>query len=330
MSDNIKIILLTNKNDTKVSISNLGAIINSFIFKKVNIVLGFGEMQKYLSDEYHREYPYFGAMIGRYANRIAGARFMLDGHSFNVSQNHGLHQLHGGKEGFDKKIWEIVHLPEANVQSLTMRLVSPDGDEGFPGRLIVTTNFTLDDDDALTISTRAETDSVTPVNFTHHDYFNLNGTGTIHHHSVCVEGDYVLEQDSSHMPSGNLKEVQNTRFDFRQFRKLAGQNHSDSDFDHSFVCRHNQPDRIQASCIGEVTGIRLDVFSNQPVIHFYTGSGIRRMHFNGKDYFGPFAGMCFEAQIHPNAVNIPAFPNSILHPGQTYVHIVKYKLSKET
>ncbi|MGB3004939.1 MAG: aldose epimerase family protein [Chitinophagaceae bacterium] len=327
--------ILSNDKGTIVSITNYGAIITSFKILQNNgsvndIVLGFEKVEEYISKNYQETYPYFGCAVGRYGNRIKNACFEIDGQKFEVSKNNGDNQLHGGFEGFDKKVWEMVSFGQSPVPFLELKYLSQDGEEGYPGNLEVVARFELNNENELSYVYTATCDKPTAVNLTHHGYFNLkNGEGNIKDHEVKIYGSNVLEQDENLVTNGNLLPVENTVFDFREFHSVEEGLKNIDEFDKSFVA-DNPGTNTSVTLMGEViskkSNLCLQVFSNEPVVHFYTGKWIPEIKGKNETIYGSFSGLCLETQVHPNAINIPHFPNTILRPGEIYNKKTVYKV----
>jgi aldose 1-epimerase len=335
--EDIYLFTLRNALGTEVLISNYGAIIISFKIKNPDgnfndIVLGFDNIEDYWSPEYLKQYPWFGCVVGRYANRISNAAFKIDEKEFLLSKNRGDNQLHGGFIGFDKKTWNYVSSGEKPHPFLELKYLSKDGEEGFPGNLDVMIRYELNDDNELSYEFTAITDQPTAVNLTQHSYFNLNNCkGTIHDHEIKIYASNVLEQDEDLIPTGNIQPVENSVFDFRNFKRIGDRLAMISEFDKSFVVDKNEkPDAV--SLMAELklneTKTLLQVFSTEPVVHFYSGKWIPVV--NGKNVikYGSYSGLCLETHKHVNAINIPHFPNTILQPGETYKQKTIYKVSQ--
>jgi aldose 1-epimerase len=321
---------LRNVNETEVLITNYGAIIMAYKIrmpdKTVNdIVLGFDNVHDYLSADYLKVYPFMGAAIGRYGNRIKGARFKIDDKEFSVSKNWGPDQLHGGFDGFDKKVWDLVSIDEkSNI--LHLKYDSADGEEGFPGNLEVNICFELNDENDLIYTYSATCDQPTAINLTHHSYFNLdNGEGTISDHEVKIYSDKILEQDENLVTTGNYIAIDNTKYDFAEFHVIGER--MNGGYDQSFVIDKNSNHlSIVAEALSKKSGLKLQVLTTEPLVHLYTGQGFPKL--KGKDNidYGPYSGFCLETQKHPNAINIPKFPTTVLRPGEKYLQETVYKI----
>ncbi|HEY2722495.1 MAG TPA: aldose epimerase family protein [Chitinophagaceae bacterium] len=321
---------LRNINKTEVLITNYGAILMAYKIAMpdniVNdIVLGFDNVHDYLTADYLKPYPFMGAAIGRYANRIKDASFKIDDKEFHVSKNWGNDQLHGGLEGFDKKVWDLVSFDE-KCNILQMKYSSPDGEEGFPGKLDVSICFELNDENDLIYEYTATCDQPTAVNLSYHTYFNLNnGKGKIINEEIKIHADKILEQDSALVPTGNYIDVAGTKYDFNDFHSI-GDRLGDG-YDQSFVSdkKENQLSII-AEAISKTSGLKLQVLTTDPVVHFYTAQGLPALKGKNNTVYGPYSGFCLETQKHPNAINIPGFPNTVLRPGEKYFQKNVYKV----
>jgi aldose 1-epimerase len=321
---------LCNSKNTEVDIINYGAIITAFRIRQENdavndIVLGFDDPGNYLEEKYLENYPYFGAAIGRYGNRIKEGKFNIDGKEYKVDVNLGRDHLHGGYTGLDKRVW---HCESFSNDSLVLRYMSKDGEEGYPGNLDITIKYELNDNNELSYEYTAFTDQATPINLTHHSYFNLdNGKGTIHDHWVRINGSSILEQDQYLTTTGNVLPVENTSYDFRKAKPLSRDWDPSTGYDQSFVADNVNIQEPAAEAWSNNSGVKLQVFTTEPIIHLYTGKSIPSIEGKNGHQYGPFSGFCLETQIHPNAINISSFPNTILRPGETYRHKTIYKVS---
>jgi len=331
--EDIYLFTLRNKRNTEVRISNYGAIITSIKLKKPDgeyndIVLGFEDVQEYFSENYLKQYAYLGAACGRYANRIKNGRFFLDGKEYRVTQNMGSDHLHGGHEGFDRKTWQVVSFSESPVAALELKYGGKDCEEGFPGNLETILRFELNDDDELSYEFIATTDKPTAVNLTHHSYFNLNnGTGTIANHEVRIPASSFLAQDEGLVCNGDLIPVANTKYDFRNFKTIGKEWDESSGYDQCFVIDNKTDDlSLVAETRSLQSGITLQIFSTEPAVQFYTGQGLGSLKGKNGIEYGAYSGFCLETHKHPNAINIPHFPNTVLRPGEKYYQKNVYKI----
>lgn len=334
--EDIYLFTLNNRKGTEVCITNYGAIISSFkvILPNGNvndIVLGFDKVEDYLSKEYLSNYPYFGAVIGRYANRIKDGQFKIDGITYSVARNKGSDHLHGGLEGFDKKVWTC---KSSSTNELILSYKSQDGEEGYPGNLETTLRFELTDNNELIYDFFAFADKPTAINLTHHSYFNVNnGTGTIGDHIVKINSSAILEQDSNFVVTGKSIPVENSVYDFRSLKHINKDWQAEDGYDQSFELDKDAPVdtlsglKLAAEAYSQQSGLKLEIFTSEPLVHFYTGKWIPNIKGKDENLYGAFSGFCFETQKHPNAINIPHFPNTILRPGETYHTKTMYRIS---
>ncbi len=319
---------ITNAKGHLVRISNYGGIITDWTTKdkqgqSSSIVIGFNEFDRYLDNS-----PFFGAMVGRYANRIANGRFEVDGHEYKLHQNNGENHLHGGLKGFDKVIWNT---SMEGDNTLLLTYLSKDGEEGYPGNLQVAVRYTYTDMDELIIDYRAETDKPTPVNFTNHSFFNLSGhfDRTILDHTLQIEAGSYLPVDDQTIPTGEIRPVAGGPFDFTRPKKvgkdLAG---AGGAYDHSFVFQKaaGALERV-ASLSEESSGRVLDVFTTEPGMQLYTANHLDGSYITDTGVpLKRFAALCLETQHFPDSPNKPSFPDTILRPGKFFHSVTKYVL----
>ncbi|MER7806075.1 aldose epimerase family protein [Streptomyces sp900116325] len=256
--------------------------------------------------------PYFGALVGRYANRIARGTFVLDGQTHRVTRNEGRNHVHGGARGFDKRVWEARELTDG----VELSLVAEDGEEGFPGRLAVSAAYTLDEDGALRIAYRATTEAPTVLNLTNHTYWNLAGadSGSAVGHTLRIAAGRITPTDAESLPTGEFLPVDGTRYDFRETRSVGG------GYDHNFVL-DAADDGPAAELCDPVSGRVLTVTTTEPGLQLYTAD-----HFDGRPY-GPCDGIALETQHFPDSPNRPEFPSTVLRPGEEYVSTTVYGFS---
>lgn len=327
---------LTNKNGVQVSISNYGGTITSFVApdnkgNKSSIVLGFDNLKGYLAHP-----PFFGATVGRYGNRIADGKFTLDGKTYTLAKNNGKNALHGGLKGFDKVVWDAAPLDQ-NTPSLTINYLSKDGEEGYPGNLKVSITFSLTDDNGLKIEYNAETDKATPVNLTNHSYFNLTGdvSNTILNETLMIDADRYTPVDSTLIPTGELKSVKGTPFDFTTPHKIGERIDQvpgkPVGYDHNFVLNKKGPGLDKAAEVTDsLSGRKLEVFTTQPGIQFYTGNFLDgSIKTDDGKPINQHTALCLETQHFPDSPNQPAFPSTILKPGEKYHQVTMYKISTQ-
>ncbi|GAB3839926.1 aldose epimerase family protein [Hymenobacter jeollabukensis] len=325
---------LSNAHGLKVSISSYGGTITRlFVPDKAgkfgDIVLGFDSVAGYQSPAYRKAGPYFGALIGRYGNRIRGGRFTLDGKAYTLAKNNGANHLHGGLKGFDKVLWQAEPGTSAEGQTLKLRYLSKDGEEGYPGNLQVTVVYTLTNDDALKIEYSATTDKATPVNLTNHAYFNLalGQSQDVLSHQVTLPADRYTVVDAGLIPTGELRPVKGTPFDFttphgigERIQQVPG------GYDHNWVLNQTEGMHPAATVYEPNTGRTLEVTTTEPGIQFYTGNFLDgSLTGKGNVVYGKHAGFCLETQHFPDSPNQPKFPSTILKPGQTLQSTTVYR-----
>lgn len=332
----VRIFTLTNKAGVEARIINYGGIVVSL---KVpdrhgvmgDVVLGFDALDGYLGG-----HPYFGCLIGRYGNRIAGARFSLNGVTHQLAANDGPNSLHGGIRGFDKVLWAASGKMTAGGPALGLNYVSPDGEEGFPGRLSVTAVYTLTDDNALALDYTAVTDRDTVVNLTHHSYFNLAGRGDILGHEVMLEADAFTPVNAALIPTGELRPVQGTPMDFRTPTPVGARIDGDDPqlkcgggYDHNWVLRKPAGKLSRAATVYDpVSGRTMEVLTTAPATQFYTGNFLNgTVVGKGGWAYQRRQGLCLEPQHFPDSPNQPRFPSTVLKPGQTYTHTLIYRFA---
>ena len=329
---------LKNRKGMEVSVISYGGIITSLKAKGrdgkyEDVVLGFDNLR-----DYENKSPYFGALIGRFGNRIKEGKFSLDGVEYNLAKNNGENHLHGGVEGFDKVIWEVEEEVDESSASLILRYNSVDKEEGYPGNLDIKVTYTLTNEDEFKVRYEAETDKKTIVNLTQHSYFNLSsGLSTdVLAHEITIDADYFLPVDKTLIPTGELRDVGQTPFDFREYKAVGDDiNLQDTQltygngYDHCWVL-NNQDEgvRFVASAFDPLSGRLLEVFSDQPGIQFYSGNfldGTLKSREGGN--YGFRSGFCLETQHYPNSPNQQSFPSVILNPGEKYDTETIFKFS---
>ncbi len=325
---------LRNKNGMEARILNYGGIIQSLIVPDKNgnlsdVVLGYDTLDGYLTNS-----PYFGALIGRYGNRIAKGHFTLDGVDYTLAVNNGPNALHGGVRGFDKVIWQAKPGHSDLGQTLELAYVSHDGEEGYPGTLTVKAVYTLTDDNGIRLDYTATCDKDTIVNLTQHSYFNLAGKGDILGHVVYLNADKFTPVDSTLIPTGELKPVDGTPFDFRTPTAIGariGQNDEQLKFgngyDHNWIMNHPMGKLgLDARVIEPTTGRVLEVWSTEPGLQFYSGNFLDgTMTGKGGRVYQFRNAFAMEPQHYPDSPNHPNFPSVVLHPGETYHNTIIYK-----
>jgi len=329
---------LVNTRGAQARIINYGGILVSLRIPDdtgvlSEVVLGYSDLAGYLANT-----PYFGALVGRYANRIGDARFVLDNVEYRLAANDGAHHLHGGVRGFDKALWRAAASLGAAGPVLELRYVSPDGEEGYPGSLDIAVAYTLTEENALRIDYRAQTDRATVVNLSHHSYFNLRDAGAspILDHRLQINADRHTPIDAGLIPTGAIAAVHNTPLDFKRPRRIGAQIEHDHEqlrlaggYDHNFVLNARPGElRLAARASAPDTGRAMEVHTTQPGLQFYSGnfldgSAIGR----GGTVYRKRHGFCLETQHFPDSPHRPHFPSTRLGPGEIYRHTTLYKFT---
>lgn len=281
----------------------------------IDVVAGFPTPDGFLGDN-----PYFNAVIGRVGNRIGGASFALDGNRYDLFKNDGNNHLHGGKCGFDSRIWTASVLCD---QSLKLERVSPDGEEGYPGNMQVSVTYSLTDDDALDIRYEAACDKDTLCSLTNHAYFNLDGDfESVLDHEVFIDANRLTAVDDELIPHGALKDVAGTAFDFSAPKKIGRDINADErmlkiarGYDFNYVLNGNGYRKV-ASAYSQKSGVKMDVYTDRPCLQFYTGNFLDGL--KGKKTYGYQSAFCMETQGYPNACNVPSFESMTLKKGEKY------------
>lgn len=333
----VSLYTLRNAGGAEATITNYGGIVVSLLVpdrtgKMVDVVLGYDDLAGYIKTT-----PYFGALIGRYGNRIAGAKFTLDGKTYTLAANDGANSLHGGLKGFDKVVWSGRPVESKLGAALELTYLSQDGEEGYPGNLDVKAVYTLTNDNSLRVDFTAHTDKATVANLTHHSYFNLAGDGDILDHLVTINADRFTPVDKGLIPTGELKPVAGTPFDFRQATAIGARIKTDDaqlkaggGYDHNWIVNQKTVGALglQARIESPRTGIVLEVSSTEPAVQFYSGNFLDGKITGKKGrVYAHRTGFCFEPQHYPDSPNQPAFPSTVLRPGQTYQNTIIYHFS---
>ena len=325
----VELYTLTNAHGMRVRAMSYGGIIQSLRVPDRNgnfddVVLGFDDLAGYVKDS-----PYFGAIIGRYGNRIAHGTFTIDGNTYHVPINDGQNSLHGGIRGFDKVVWHVAPFENRDGQGLVFTHLSPDGDQGYPGNLNVKVTYTLNDRNELIIDYEATTDKPTPINLTNHSYFNLagEGHGNVLEHEVQIEASHYTPVDSTLIPTGEIAPVEGTPFDFRRPTAIGARINEPNQqlryaggYDHNWVLDRTGPGVAHIAHVLEpTTGRTLDVYTTEPGVQFYTGNFLNGSVVGKSGHAYVHRGaFCLETQHYPDSPNHPNFPSTILRPGQTY------------
>ncbi|WP_110677406.1 aldose epimerase family protein [Salinicola sp. RZ23] len=337
---------ITNASGIELRVTDYGGIILSLKTpdrqgRFDDIVLGFDSLADYLSPAYRQANPYFGALIGRYANRIGGAEFSLEGQRYRLASNDGANSLHGGDPGFDRCLWQADTFVEARGSGLILSRVSDDGEAGYPGRLSVRVRYLLGDDDSLKIAYHAETTRATPVNLTQHSYFNLRGEGSgdVLDHRLMLAASAFTPVDEQLIPRGEIAPVAGTPFDFTTPTAIGArlaQHHPQlvraGGYDHNFVLDGDEADnqglRVAAQVIEAESGRVLEVATSEPGIQFYAGNALDgTLRGKAGQPYRRHAGLALETQHFPDSPHQPAFPGTILQPGEVYRSRTRYRFS---
>ncbi len=331
-NNEVNLFVLSNSNDTKIKITNYGCIITAIETKDKNdnlkdVVLGFDSLDGYLGT-----HPYFGAVIGRFGNRIENAQFALNGKTYSLFKNNENNHLHGGEKGFDKVLWDT----EIIDNKLHLSYISIDNEEGYPGNLKLKVIYSLTEENELVIEYIAETDKDTILNLTNHSYFNLNGDGhdSILNHKLQINANSYTPINSECIPTGEIASVANSPFDFTTLHCIGDnilndnkQLHFGNGYDHNFVLDNPKMELKKiAKLIGNESGIIMDVLTTEPGIQLYTGNGLNVKNGKNGDYT-PRSAVCLETQHYPDSPNKPNFPTTVLKQGNTYKSTTIYKFA---
>ncbi len=335
----VELYTLTNKKGMEVAITNFGGIVVALKAPDRNgkfddVVLGYASLDGYLTNK-----AFLGALIGRYGNRIAHGKFPLNGANYTLPKNDGDNTLHGGPEGFNKRLWTAKDVSGAKGQALELTYMSKDGEEGFPGNLTVKVVYTLTDQNELTITYSATTDKETVVNLTNHSYFNLagQGTGDILGHQLMIRGDHITAVDDTLIPTGELRPVKDTPFDFTHATAIGARINQDDPqikvgkgYDHNWVLNAHGPHSpvLAAEAYEPNSGRVLQVLTVEPGVQFYSGNFLDgTITGKGGKVYKYRYGFCLETQHFPDSPNHPKFPSTTLKPGHTYSTTTVFKFS---
>ncbi len=322
---------LHNNRGLQAQVTNYGAKLVSLVVpnaagEKADVVLGFSTLDEWMEKE-----TYFNAIIGRYANRIKDGRFVLDGQTYQLPVNNGTNSLHGGVHGWNEKIWEVVG---QTAYSVSLHYCSPDGEEGYPGRVDVFVTYCLTRENALQITYEAKTDSPTIVGFTNHAYFNLagEGSGDVRDHTLQVMADAYTPFDDTACPTGEIASVVGTAMDFREPQRV-GDRIDDAFFapgrgiDNNFVVRGAEPrsGKLKQAAVAEADGRRMEVWTTMPGLQVYTGNWVEHNIGKSGRYYDIQHAICLEAQNFPDSPNHANFPSPVLRPGEVYYERTEYR-----
>jgi aldose 1-epimerase len=325
---------LTNNSGMEARVMTYGATVVSLkapdrLGKLSDVVLGYESLDGYLKNS-----PYFGAIVGRYGNRIGKGSFSLTGKQYTLPKNNGENTLHGGIKGFDKVVWKAKEVRSKNGVGLSLTYLSKDGEEGFPGNLSVTVVYTLTNNNELKIEYSAMTDKTTVVNLTHHSYFNLAGEGSILNHELMINANRFTPVDSGLIPTGELRSVKGTPMDFTQSTDIGTRIDQQDEqltlgkgYDHNWVLNNNTGKLALAARVYDPSSGRvMEVATTEPGLQFYTGNFLDgSITGKGGQVYKPRSGFCLETQHFPDSPNKPGFPSTVLKPGQKYRTTTIYK-----
>ncbi len=327
----VDMVTLKNSHGMEVQAISYGAIITSIKVpdrsgKIADVVLGFDSPDQYWHEPTP---PYFGAVVGRYGNRIAKGKFSLDGKAYTLAINNAPNSLHGGNKGFDKQVYDVTTMDDANQSSATFSRTSPDGEEGYPGNLQVRITYRLTEKNELMVDYHATTDKATPVNLTQHSYFNLagEGSGTILDHVLTIDADRYTPVDATLIPTGDLAPVEGTPFDFRKATAIGArindqnpQLKNGNGYDHNWVLNRKGDGLQHAVTVTDPkSGRTLDISTLEPGVQFYTGNFLDgTIKGKGGKVYGLRGALCLETQHYPDSPNQKTFPSTILQPGKSY------------
>jgi aldose 1-epimerase len=332
----VELFTLTNGNGVTAKVMTYGAILTELDVpdkhgKTADVVLGFDNLKGYLDD-----HPFFGATVGRYANRIGGGKFTLDGKEYKLAVNNGPNSLHGGEKGFDKVVWQAQIVPASDGVAVKFSHTSPDGDEGYPGELKASVTYTLTNKNELKLDYTATTSKATPVNLTNHSYFNLSGTNSpILGHELTLNADRFTPTDETLIPTGELKAVKGTPLDFTRPMTIGARVKDMPAFiggyDHNYVVNGGGNTLELAARVKDpASGRVLEMYTTEPGVQLYTSNFMDgKLRGKGGVYYQKHQAFCLEAQHFPDTPNKSQFPSAILKPGETYKQTTVYKFSAE-
>jgi len=328
-NEEVYLYTLKNQEGMVVKITNYGGIVTSVLVPDSkgifdDVVLGYDNLQGYLDKT-----PYFGCIVGRYGNRIAKGKFSLDGEEYSLAVNNGENTLHGGLVGFDKVVWEAKEFQNEDAAGLILHYISKDGEEGYPGNLDVEVIYTLTSENELKIEYQATTDKATPLNLTHHSYFNLNGSKdkNILNHELKIYADKYVVVDENLIPTGELRELTGSPMDFRSLTNIGSRiDDVEGGYDHTYVLIKTKNFELIAELYEPESRRHMEVYTTEPGVQFYSGNFLDGS-ITGKNgiVYNKHYGMCLETQHFPDSPNQPEFPNTILRPGDKYTQTTVYK-----
>ena len=328
----VELYTLTNSHDLKAEVINYGAMLIGLHApdrhgKLANITLHLDNLEQYLAG-----HPLFGCIVGRYANRIANAQFVIDGKQYLLAANSGRNHIHGGRVGFHRYVWKAETVQQADRVGVRLSHVSPDGDEGYPGKLEVTKTYWLTENNQLQMEYTAVTDKPTHVNLTNHAYWNLAGAGSgdVLGHELMINADYYLPVDAGKIPQGKPAPVKDTPMDFTKPHKIGARiAQVPGGYDHCYVLNKKPGEQLTlcARVVEASSGRVMEVWTTEPGVQLYTAGGMRIKRPDGQLRYGNHGGLCLEAQHFPDSPNRPDFPSTLLRPGQKYYQLTVHKFS---
>jgi len=319
---------LTNKSGMQAKITNYGGTIISLMVPDANnnfadVVLGFDNLDDYIKDN-----PFFGCIVGRYANRIANGKFKLDDVEYNLAINDGPNSLHGGLKGFDKVVWQVQELMSEDGPALKLTYTSPDGEEGYPGNLKCSVTYTLTNSNELRIDYYAVTDKTTVINLTNHSYFNLKGYDTpdMLEQLLYINADNYTVDDENLIPTGEIESVKDTPLDFTCEMPIGSRIEEVGGYDLNYIINnHNGQLTLAARVTEPESGRIMETLTTLPAVQLYTANFLDGSHKGKSAVYNKYAGFCLETQHYPDSPNKPMFPSTILKPGQIYQHTTVYR-----
>jgi len=324
---------LTNPGGLRATVMTYGATLTGVYApdrhgRLANVTLHLDTLEDYL-----KGHPLFGSVVGRYANRIAGARFTLDGRTVEVEANAGPNHIHGGRQNFSRVLWDAEPVTDADSAGVRLTHTSPDGTAGFPGTLRVTVTYRLTRASELVMEYEATTDKPTVVNLTNHAYWNLAGAGAgnVLDHHLTLNADAYLPFGEGKIPTGEIRSVEGTPMDFRQAKTIGARidQVEGRNYDHCYVLNKKEGKRMAfaARVVEPKSGRAMEVYTTQPGVQLYTARGLGPRYKTGGKPYGPYHGLCLETQHYPDSPNRPAFPSTVLRPGETYREVTIHRFS---
>jgi aldose 1-epimerase len=331
----VRLLTLSNRTGGRLRLSALGGALVSWEVPDASgamadVLLGFDTLEEYLRDQ-----AAMGALVGRYGNRIANGRFSINGHAYQLECNLPPHHLHGGRQGFQRVLWDLEPGAGPDGESVTLRYTSPDGEDGYPGTLHTEVQITLTDEHAVILEYEARCDAPTVLNLTCHPYFNLAGGGSVLEHELRLHAHHITEPDPALIPTGRLLPVQDTPFDFREFRRIGDSISADhplirygGGYDHNFVLDGWDGSlRLAGEVRDPARGRSMEIWTTEPGMQFYTANHLQGVPGKGGAIYTPHCAFCAETQHFPDSPNQPGFPSTLLMPGETYRQITIYQMA---